>query len=50
MCGQDGDIHVFKTKTDQVEHNRCSDQCYSVPVHVSLLEIFKNIFYFYLII
>ncbi|CAF1271941.1 unnamed protein product [Adineta steineri] len=32
-CGQDGDIHVFETKTDQVEHIRCADQCHCLAVH-----------------
>jgi len=32
-CGPDGDIHVFDTKTDQVEHIRCADQCYCLAVH-----------------
>lgn len=32
-CGQDGDIHVFDTKTDQIEHIRCADQCYCLAVH-----------------
>ena len=38
-CGQDGDIHVFETKSDQVEHIRCSDQCYCIAVHVSSFEL-----------
>ncbi|CAF1250109.1 unnamed protein product [Rotaria sordida] len=32
-CGQDGDIHVFDTKTDQTEHIRCADQCFCLAVH-----------------
>ncbi|CAF1604661.1 unnamed protein product [Rotaria magnacalcarata] len=32
-CGQDGDIHVFDTKTDQIEHIRCADQCFCLAVH-----------------
>ncbi|UJR24064.1 hypothetical protein I4U23_027032 [Adineta vaga] len=32
-CGQDGDIHVFETKSDQVEHIRCADQCHCLAVH-----------------
>ncbi|CAF1372127.1 unnamed protein product [Adineta ricciae] len=32
-CGQDGDIHVFETKSDQVEHIRCADQCHCLVVH-----------------
>ena len=40
-CGQDGDIHVFDTKTDQIEHIRCADQCYCLAVHVNDL-IFSN--------
>jgi hypothetical protein len=40
-CGQDGDIHVFETKTDQVEHIRCSDQCHCLSVHVCYLIILK---------
>lgn len=34
-CGQDGDIHIFDTKTDQIEHIRCADQCYCLIVHVN---------------
>ena len=34
-CGQDGDIHVFDAKTDQVEHIRCADQCFCLAVHVN---------------
>ncbi len=41
-CGQDGDIHVFETKTDQVEHIRCSDQCHCLAVHVCYLIILKT--------
>ena len=37
-CRQDGDIHVFDTKTDQIEHIRCADQCFCLAVHVSLIE------------
>ncbi len=40
-CGQDGDIHVFDTKSDQVEHIRCADQCYCLSVHVNKLT-FEN--------
>ncbi|CAF1268324.1 unnamed protein product [Rotaria sp. Silwood1] len=32
-CGQDGDIHVFDSKTDQTEHIRCADQCFCLAVH-----------------
>ena len=34
-CGQDDDIHVFDTETDQIEHIRCADQCFCLAVHVS---------------
>ncbi|CAF4239803.1 unnamed protein product, partial [Adineta steineri] len=31
--GQDGAIHVFETKSDQVEHIRCADQCHCLAVN-----------------
>jgi hypothetical protein len=41
-CGQDGDIHLFDTKTDQIEHIRCADQCYCLAVHVNSFDIFQK--------
>jgi hypothetical protein len=46
-CGQDGDIHVFETKSDQAEHIRCADQCYCLAVHVRYIKI--NCFFIFII-
>lgn len=37
-CGQDGDVHWFDCSTDQVEHIRCADQCYSAVIHVRTIQ------------
>lgn len=46
-CGQDGDIHIFDTKTDNIEHIRCADQCFCLSVHVSFKK--KEFLYFVLL-
>jgi hypothetical protein len=47
---QDGDIHVFETKSDQAKHIQCADQYYFIVIQVSYFKSLKIIVFFILII
>ncbi|UJR28776.1 hypothetical protein I4U23_010002 [Adineta vaga] len=41
-CGQDGNIYIFDTKTNEIKHIQCADQCYCLIVHKDQIFVGTN--------